>query len=96
MNGNQPFIADAMVGLSPIPDSQVQSFGEYLKASEVIDEHVIAISHDNITFGDYDESKSPIFTDFTFDKTLKNWAFKTNNVQIAGRSFLDNTTLISI
>lgn len=57
MNGNQPFIEDAMVGLSPIPDSQIQSFGEYLKASELIDEHVIAISHDNITFGDYDDSK---------------------------------------
>lgn len=54
MAGKQAFDEDAMVGLSPIPGSQIQSFGEYLKASEMIDEHIIAITADNITFGDYD------------------------------------------
>lgn len=63
----------------------------------MIDKHVVAVDSTNITFGGYDESRGDIkFMDFAFDSKMKLWTFKTNNVKIAGLSFLSNETLISV
>jgi Eukaryotic aspartyl protease len=58
MTGNVPIneIADAIVGLSPIPDSNILSFTEYIKSHEMIEENMVAIGPDKITFGAYNEA----------------------------------------
>lgn len=96
-NGNVPFIGDAMVGLTPNPETaNVRSFGQQLLHQGSIDKHIVSIKQDGITFGAYDSSKEIDWIDFAFDGNLKNWAFKTTQMHINEKLFLDNETLVIV
>ncbi len=77
MNGDVPFIGDAMIGLSPNPETSIRSFGEQLILQKSIDKHIVAITTSNITFGAFDQARSLEWLDLKFDSSLKNWAFPT-------------------
>ena len=86
-----------MVGLTPNPETaKVRSFGEQLLHQGAIDKHIVAVKQDGITFGAYEQHRQLEWIDFAFDPNFKNWAFKTTQMRINERLFLDNETLVIV
>lgn len=85
-----------MIGLSPKPETRVESYSEYLVRTEMVDKHIIAVAPTTLTFGSYDKSRNVEWTPYEYDRQMREWAFMAHGIRLESKMLLPRPTKMNI